>query len=187
MPKLVVIHDNLPLMTNNAEVAPQFTGLILLTGADKAGISEALFRTLAPFAISIVDIEQLVIADRLVLTVLISLNPSHQKAIEADLDECAASNEVDIATLFTNRPMPESQKMTIWISISSNKLHPKTISLVSKAFVDLGANIESIVRTNTTPLVLDLALSGISMDIAKASLAKLSIEDGTAIEVRDIR
>lgn len=174
-------------MTNKAEVTPQFTGLILLTGADKPGISEALFSALAPFTISILDIEQLVIADRLVLTVLIALNPTHQKAIEIDLEECATVNEVDIATLFANRSLSDSEKATIYISVSSGKLHPKTISLVSKAFVELGANIESIVRTNATPLVLDFAVSGISIDSAKASLAEMSVEDGTTFDVRDIR
>jgi len=92
-------------MTLNEENNEQFTGLILLTGTDKAGIASALFEILSPFSISILDVEQLVISDRLILTVLIALNPSHQKAIEADLEECASANDVEIATLFASRPM----------------------------------------------------------------------------------
>ena len=63
-------------MTVDADIEEQFTGLILLTGVDSVGISAALFQTLSPFAISIVDVEQVVISDRLILTVLIALNPS---------------------------------------------------------------------------------------------------------------
>lgn len=78
----------------------QFTGLILLSGVDRPGITEALFNTLAPFSITILDIEQVIISDRLILTVLIALNPAHEKALEDDLLECASELEVDIATLF---------------------------------------------------------------------------------------
>ena len=43
-----------------------FTGLILLSGIDTPGITQALFETLAPFAVSIIDIEQVVIRDRVI-------------------------------------------------------------------------------------------------------------------------
>jgi phosphoserine phosphatase len=55
----------------------QFTGLVLLSGVDSPGITSALFETLAPFAVSVLDIEQVVIRDRLILTLLISLSPAH--------------------------------------------------------------------------------------------------------------
>ena len=56
-----MIHDNLlPEMTNN-DKNQQFTGLILLSGVDKPGITETLFETLSPFAVSILDVEQVVI------------------------------------------------------------------------------------------------------------------------------
>ena len=74
----------------------QFTGLILLTGIDKPGITEELFNTLAPFSITILDIEQVIISDRLILTVLIALNPAHEKALESDLSECATSLDLSL-------------------------------------------------------------------------------------------
>ncbi|MEI7660017.1 MAG: ACT domain-containing protein, partial [Actinomycetes bacterium] len=70
---------------STSQNSEQFTGLILLSGVDKPGITQALFDSLAPFSISILDIEQVVIKDRLILTVLFALNPAHQEAIENDL------------------------------------------------------------------------------------------------------
>ena len=81
----------------------QYTGLILLSGVDTPGITQSLFETLSPFAISIIDIEQVVIRDRVILTVLISLTPAHANAIEADLNECAAALGVDIACSFSEQ------------------------------------------------------------------------------------
>ncbi len=53
-------------------MASNYTGLILLSGMDSPGVTEALFTSLQDFAISILDIEQVVIRGRLILTVLIS-------------------------------------------------------------------------------------------------------------------
>ena len=75
----------------------EFTGLILVSGIDTPGITQALFETLAPFAITVLDIEQVVIRERLILTVLISLNPAHAEAIEEDLQLCGQKLGVDIA------------------------------------------------------------------------------------------
>jgi phosphoserine phosphatase len=72
-----------------SEEKSQFTGLILVSGIDTPGITKALFDTLAPFAVTILDIEQVVIRERLILTVLISLNPDHAESIDEDLSACA--------------------------------------------------------------------------------------------------
>ena len=61
------------------------SGLILLSGVDSAGVTEKLFGVLAPFNIEILDFEQVVIRERLILTVLIGLDIAHQAAIEEDL------------------------------------------------------------------------------------------------------
>ena len=45
----------------------QYTGLILVSGVDTPGITQRLFEALSPFSISIIDIEQVVIRDRLIL------------------------------------------------------------------------------------------------------------------------
>ena len=87
-------------MTEKSAQSEQFTGLILLTGVDAPGIAYSLFETLAPFAVHVIDIEQVVISNRLILTVLIGANPAHQIAIEEDLASCATALDVDIATLF---------------------------------------------------------------------------------------
>jgi phosphoserine phosphatase len=77
----------------------------LVSGIDSPGITQALFETLAPFAITVLDIEQVVIRERLILTILIDLNPDHSEAIEEDLTACAERLGVDIATSFQTQEM----------------------------------------------------------------------------------
>lgn len=171
-------------MTANQENGEQFTGLILLTGVDKPGIASALFQTLAPFSISILDVEQIVISDRLILTVLIGLNPAHQKAIEVDLEECASINNVDIATLFTSRPMSKAKTQLIDVVVESDKLHPKTIAEITVLLNGLGVNIESISRVASAQITLRFTTSGAKLEDISKVLDPYIFENDSRVSVK---
>jgi phosphoserine phosphatase len=172
-------------MTENTAQQEQFTGLILLTGTDKSGISASLFETLAPFAVHILDIEQIVINHRLILTVLIGANPAHQTAIEEDLASCATSLDVDIATIFAKSSLTSDPKDLVEIHINSVKLHPRTIALITKAATDSGANIERFVRESTNPTSICMTVSGGTAEQISSALSNLPLEDAT-ITVKDL-
>ncbi len=87
-------------MDKKSENDERFTGLILLSGVDSPGIFSALFSALEPFSINVLDIEQVVNRSRLILTVLIELDPAHAQAVEEDLNQCAEKLNVDIAVSF---------------------------------------------------------------------------------------
>jgi len=166
-------------MTENTAQQEQFTGLILLTGTDKPGISASLFETLAPFAVHILDIEQIVINHRLILTVLIGANPAHQTAIEEDLAACASAIDVDIATVFAKSSPTTPSKNLVEIHTSSVKLHPRTVALVTKIVADTGANIERFVRESTNATSMCMTVSGSTAEQISAALANLPLEDAT--------
>ena len=166
-------------MTENTAQQEQFTGLILLTGIDKPGISASLFETLAPFAVHILDIEQIVINHRLILTVLIGANPAHQTAIEEDLAAFASALDVDIATIFAKSSLSDVPKNLVEINISSVKLHPRIVALVTKAVADTGANIEKFARESTNPTSICMTVSGSAAEQISAALANLPLEDAT--------
>ena len=164
----------------------QHTGLILLTGTDAPGITQALFATLEPFAITVLDIEQVVISDRLILTVLIGLSPAHAKAIEGDLAECALKLDVDIATLFSDSTSSSIQAKTglLHVVALSQKLQPSAISQIATAVTQQGGNIERIFRTASYPVTaVEFQVSGASVDQLRTSLALVSREVGIDIAV----
>jgi phosphoserine phosphatase len=166
-------------MTENTAQQEQFTGLILLTGTDKPGISASLFETLAPFAVHILDIEQIVINHRLILTVLIGAIPAHQTAIEEDLAACASALDVDIATIFAKSSLTDVPKDLVEINISSIKLHPRTVAIVIKAVTETGVNIERFTRESTNPTSIRMTVSGSTAEQISAALANLPLEDAT--------
>ena len=165
----------------------QFTGLILLSGIDRPGITEALFNTLAPFSITILDIEQVIISNRLILTVLIALNPAHEKALEADLLECAAALDVDIATLFstTTNSSIATKKGLLHVVILSSKLMPQAIAAIAGAIAASGGNIERVSRTASMPVTaIEFVTSGVSQQILSSALAPIATAQAVDISVQ---
>ena len=173
-------------MSTSAD-SEQYTGLILLSGVDKPGITASLFETLSAFAITVLDIEQVVIKDRLILTVLIALNPAHESAIAADLDSCAASLDVDIATLFSyEAKLAISTKANlVHVVILSKKISPVAIAELAAAINQSGANIERVTRLASTPVTaIEFVLSGSKQEILSQALSPIATSNGVDIAVQ---
>ena len=168
-------------------VTDPFTGLILLSGIDAPGITQALFSALAPFSVAVLDIEQVVIRERLILTALISLDPAHAEAIEADLTACAQDLEVDIAVSFSHLP-PESiaaKSGLLYVTALGRPLHPSAIAAISGELAEHQANIERIYRTASYPITaFEFVISGASQKEIQSGLARVSREQNVDIAVQ---
>lgn len=173
-------------MTEDSVQADQFTGLILLTGSDRPGIAAALFKVLSPFAVHVLDIEQVVINNRLILTVLIGANPAHQNAIEEDLNACAVNLDVDIATLFGKGPLASFAHNLVELHIGAEKLHPSSVALVSQVITNSGANIQRFVRTSADPILISITISGTTKEDIDVALDSLIFEQATTVTTKAI-
>lgn len=170
----------------SGEAEQQFTGLILVSGVDSPGITEALFETLSPFAVTILDIEQVVIRGRLILTVLLSLSPAHAKTIEADLEECATKIGVDIATAFesSDHTTIAAKRSLLHVVVLSQKLKPESFKAIAAQIANNGGNIERIHRTASFPLTaIELTVSGADIATLRPALALTGNEHGVDIAV----
>lgn len=164
-----------------------FTGLILLSGIDTPGITQALFETLSPFAITVLDIEQVVIRDRVILTALIALDKSHAKAVEEDLNLCATTLNVDIAIAFSHSSIHSIAAKTglLHVIVLGNPLKPSSIALIAKTLAEQNANIERIYRTASYPVTaVEFVLSGALQSTIRKSLAQVCVTEGIDIAVQ---
>lgn len=155
----------------------QYTGLILLSGVDTPGITQALFETLAPFSITIIDIEQVVARDRVILTVLIALNPDHREAIDEDLNACAERLGVDIATSFQAQASSSIAAKTglTHVVAMGNPLAPAAIAAIASEIAEHGGNIERIHRTASFPITaIEFLISGVDITCIRPTLAQIA-------------
>ena len=175
--------------SKNGVSEQQFTGLILVSGVDSPGITEALFETLAPFAVTILDIQQVVIRGRLILTVLISLSPAHAKSIETDLEDCATQLGVDIATAFESsyQKTIAPKKALHHVVVLSQSLKPQAINSIAAVIAQDGGNIERINRTASYPVTaIELTVSGADVATLRSALATIGSELGVDIAVSPV-
>lgn len=168
-------------MANIESNSEQFTGLILLTAEDRPGIAAQLFQTLAPFAVSVIDMGQIVIRNRVILTVLITLNPAHQSAIEEDLQACASNNDVDIATVFSHHLILNQDRQQTTLNIRSEKLHPASMELISSAILDLGGNIESMRKHSSEENTFVMIVSGVDEKRLGIAMTEIDFQDQTNV------
>ena len=162
------------------ENKPAFTGLILVSGEDRPGITESLMQTLSAFSVTIIDIEQLVIRDRLLLTVLLSLDEAHAEAITADLGVLQEQIGLDIAIDFTQQDSTQISGETLRVVVVGNAIKPSGLAAVASQIAKLGGNISAIKRTAVDPLIsieLELSIPNNSLKAVQGALALVAIEN----------
>ena len=157
---------------------PAFTGLILVSGEDRPGITEKLMSLLSEFSVFVLDIEQLVIRGRLILTVLISLDESHASAIAADLELLEKEIGFDIAIDFAEEQDSAENPANLHVVIISDSLKPASIAVVAAELSKIQANISAIRRTSSEPLTaieLDISCPDKSIKEVQKLLAAVAI------------
>lgn len=166
----------------------QHTGLILISGIDAAGVTQALFATLEPFAVTILDMEQVVIRGRLILTTLISLDAAHAEAIEQDLITTTNKLGLDLAIDFTDEPKADSKGSNLHIVVLAQELRPAGIAAIAAKIAERNGNIDRIRRTASYPLTaieLEVTLSSTEdeLKIIQRELAEIAQSNGIDIAV----
>jgi len=161
------------------------TLLITLSGQDRPGVTKSLFTQLHPSAI-VLDIEQLVIRDRLVLTALIdiasslvgqTINTVSALAIELNLE---LSVEQDVAQSTSKK------RDRIQITLLGAPLRPEAITRVAQELTDRGANVDRIRRIASYPVTAFLFdVSGATATSIRRGLAQAAFETGADIAVQD--
>jgi len=173
-------------MDINGSHSDRYTGLILLSGIDNPGIVSTLFATLEPFSITIIDIEQIINRSRLILTVLIELDPAHSDAIESDLDECARTLGVDMAISFSGQSNESIAQKSGLISIIAYaaQISPGSIAAIASSIAAAGGNIERIHRNASEPqTVLEFTVSQANSEILRNELGSLSKQSTIEISI----
>ena len=166
----------------------EHTGLILISGVDAPGVTQALFATLEPFAVTILDIEQVLIRGRLILTTLISLDPAHASAIESDLLDTTKRLGLDLAIDFTDQAKNENSNANLHIVALSQNLRPAGIGALAAKIAARGGNIDRIHRTASYPLTaiefeVSLSLDEGDLKIIQRELAEIAQANGIDIAV----
>jgi phosphoserine phosphatase len=135
-------------------------------------------KVLSQFSVNVIDVEQLIIRDRLLLTVLITLDENHAEAVAADLSILQEEIGLDIAIDFVHHEQNNENSELLNVVIIGESIKPIGLAAVADEIARLGGNIIAIRRTATTPVLaieLNIEIPNKSIKEVQRSLAKVAI------------
>ncbi|HEX6754830.1 MAG TPA: ACT domain-containing protein [Mycobacteriales bacterium] len=136
--------------------------LVTVTGYDRPGVTSALFAALAAHDVEVLDVEQVVLRDRLVLGVVLALHGDPaplRRAVTAAAEALGTVVEVSITEdpEQLGEPGPPRHK----VLVLGRPLRAGAVGELASRIVDLGGSIDSIVRLTHRPVTaLELVVSG---------------------------
>jgi phosphoserine phosphatase len=161
------------------------TILLTLTGPDRPGVSTALFEGLAGFDLEVVDVEQLVVRGRLMLSVLVTRPDDHERLAEVVRD-LGADLALDVAIeqgTGDNRPRRVGRAN---VTVLGHPLEPAAMAALTQRIALAGGNIDRILRLARYPVTaVRLEISGVEPDDLQSRLLEAAIEHGVDVAVEE--
>lgn len=158
--------------------------LVTVTGRDRPGITSALCTTLDERGARILDMEQVVLRDRLILGILISCGED-EHATRAALATTAGALgvEVEFATMAARRP--GAPRVRHAVVLLGQPLRARAIAASARRIAECGANIDRIVRLSRYPIMgLELLVAGGDPERLRAELAQTAAEQHIDVAVQ---
>ena len=158
--------------------------LVTVFGADRPGVTAALFEQIAPSGAQVADVEQIVLRGRLTLGVLL-LGAADPALLRQNLHKWAAEWKLDVEItegLGDNRPRRAGRSR---VTVLGAPLRPDALARVAGLIAQPGGNIDRIVRLAKYPVTaLELDVSGVDPGKLRSVLAPAAREAGVDIAVQ---
>jgi phosphoserine phosphatase len=165
---------------------PQTTLLVTLTGRDRPGVTSRLFSALSAYALSVVDVEQVVIRGRLILGVLVSCQAAPDlTAIHRQVTGLAADLGMDVEITMGSVERPPRRGGTMHVTVLGRPLAPAAIAAIAGRIAANGANIDRIGRLAHQPVTcIEFDVSGADPVTLRTTLAHDSVGLGVDVAVQ---
>ena len=163
--------------------------LVTVTGRDRPGVTAALFSALAAHDVDVIDVEQVVIRDRLVLGVVLDLRgdaAALRRAVDSSCSALGMEHEIHIVDQPGQRPALGSSQSgaKLHVIVLGRPLRPGALADVTQRIADVGGNIESMRQLSSFPVAsLDLTVGDADEADLRAVLVQASADTGLDIAV----
>ena len=169
---------------------PSVSVLITVTGIDQPGVTSALFRVLSSYSVDLLNVEQVVIRDRLTLGVMVLAQPDVVDSDQLRVDVTDAVGQLGLdATVERSDDVPViALPPTHTIVVLGRPITAVAFGAVAQEAAALGVNIDVIRGVSDYPVTgLELRVSappGLDGQL-QANLARVGAEQGIDIAVEN--
>jgi len=161
------------------------TVLVTLTGPDQSGVTTRLFGSLESYAVEIIDVEQLVVRGRLILSALLTV-PTDSDGMEATVRAVGAHFGLEVTVEHGTGDNRARRVGRAQVVVLGAPLRPAAMAAVSQGIKDDGGNIDRIVRMARYPVTaIRMEVSGADPDQLQSDLAAIAYEQGVDIAVQE--
>lgn len=158
------------------------TLLVTVTGRDRPGVSARLLSTLSVFPVVLVDLEQVVVGGRLVLSALLTVDEnvapgvSHDRVFEevrSAVDKTAIDLDMDVEfSGDDNGRVGASSTDQLHVTVLADPLRPGALGAIASCVARAGANIDRIEQLASYPVTsIELDISGADSEQLRADLS----------------
>lgn len=161
--------------------------LVTVTGRDRPGVTAALFGALATHDVDVIDVEQVVIRERLILGVVLSLRGDPAPLRRSLRTACGAlgmEHELVVTEAPAVDTVPARHRSKLHVVLLGHPLRPGAIADVAQRIADVGGNIDSVTQLSVFPVSsLDLIVGDADEEVLRQALARAAAETGLDIAV----
>ncbi len=161
------------------------TVLVTLVGPDQSGVTTRLFESVADFEVEVIDVEQLVVRGKLVLSALFTV-PLDVAGLERTVTAVAKSFGLEVTVEHgtgDNRPRRVGRARVVILGVP---LKPAAVAALAAQIKVLGGNIDRIIRMARYPVTaIRLEVSGADPDQLQSELAAVAFDHGIDIAVQE--
>ncbi|MET0952733.1 MAG: phosphoserine phosphatase SerB [Aeromicrobium sp.] len=161
------------------------TVLVTLTGPDQSGVTTRLFADLAPFGVEVIDVEQLVVRGRLILSALLTV-PVDVAHLETAVHAVGEAFGLEVAVEHGTGDNRARRVGRAQVVVLGAPLRPAAMAALAKRIKDDGGNIDRIVRMARYPVTaIRMEVSGADPDQLQSDLAAVAYEQGVDVAVQE--
>jgi phosphoserine phosphatase len=159
--------------------------LVTVTGRDRPGVTSVLFETLAPYDVTVLDIEQVVIRGQLILGVLVAGGRSAATSLADELRMALAPLGIEVALETAAEDDDGRRHGRSLVTVLGHPLLPTAMAGIAGCIAGCEANIDRIVRIAHYPVTaVELEVSGADPAVLRSSLAFAAAQLGVDIAVQ---
>ena len=157
--------------------------LARISGLDGPGITAGLMEVLAQGGCSLYDVEQVVLRDRLSLSVLISVPEGQPTVRDVLFYAWEKGLQADFEVVDEGAPTPVRPRFAV--TVIGTEITPDAFGAVATSIASAGGNIDSIERLSRYPVVsYELAVSGGNQAAMRSSLLVTSAAHNVDVAVQ---
>lgn len=163
--------------------------LVTLSGSDRPGVTRDLFATCEPFPVSVHDLDQIVMRDRLILACSLEAPEASIQALTAAIQSLAGDLQMEASIdvrATSDMGCTTARAGGFRITVMAADLTPAAIADLATLVAGKGANIDRIRRIAHYPVTaVSFEGRGVDPDELRRPLAAISAERGVDISVQD--